>query len=173
MTPFTGSYMNIAYLLTGGNMGDRLQTLIKAKAAIEKNCGSVAQASDVYETQPWGKTDQENFLNQALEVHTHLNAADLLTCLLQIEHQLGRERTIKYGPRLIDIDILLFNDDMIHTAGLRIPHPEMQHRRFALQCLADIAPHKMHPVLHQTIAQLLAACADPLQVHKFLESNIE
>ena len=158
--------MNIAYLLTGGNIGDRLAHLQAAKTAIEKDCGIITNASDIYETEAWGGIDQSPFLNQALELQTHLSATELLHCLLKIEQHMGRERIIKYGPRIIDIDILFFNMDIIDTNELKVPHPQMQHRRFVLQCLNDIAPLYMHPVLKKTVAQLLAECTDKLNVHK-------
>ena len=159
--------MNKAYLLIGGNMGDRMSYLSAAKKAIEKQCGKIVKQSAIYETEAWGITDQEKFLNQALAVQTNLPAAELLNAILKIEEELGRKREIKYGPRLIDIDILLFNDDTINIHNLKIPHPEMQNRRFALECLADIAPEKIHPVFKKTISQLLAECTDPLTVNKF------
>lgn len=159
--------MNVAYLLTGGNMGDRFATLKKAKEAIAQHCGAITNASAIYETEAWGLTDQSPFLNQALELQTALSAAELLRCLLNVEHTLGRKRHIKYGPRIIDIDILLFNDDVIDMADLKIPHPELQNRRFALQCLYEIAPDKRHPLLHQTVHELLTACTDPLKVRPF------
>ena len=159
--------MNKAYLLTGGNMGDRMSYLSKAKKAIEKQCGKIVTQSAIYETEAWGLTEQEKFLNQALAVQTDLPAGELLDTLLKIEEDLGRKREIKYGPRIIDIDILLFNDDVINIHNLKIPHPEIQNRRFALQCLADIAPEKIHPVFKKTISQLLAECTDPLTVNKF------
>lgn len=147
-------------------MGDRLAILNEAREAIGKRCGSITKASAIYETEAWGITDQSPFLNQALKVETPLDAFDLLQCLLQVEQSLGRKREIKYGPRIIDIDILLFNDAIIDAPDLKVPHPEMQNRRFALQCLNEIAPDVPHPVLHKTIAQLLAACTDPLKVYK-------
>jgi 2-amino-4-hydroxy-6-hydroxymethyldihydropteridine diphosphokinase len=159
--------MNKVYLLIGGNMGDRLLYLSKAREAIEKECGKITKQSSIYETEAWGVENQEPFLNQALGVETHLSAINLLTAILKIEKNLGRKRDIKYGPRLIDIDISFFNDDIIDVDNLKIPHPQMQHRRFALQCLNDIAAQKMHPAFHKTIAQLLTECTDPLTVHKF------
>lgn len=158
--------MNIAYLLTGGNIGDRLAHLQAAKTAIEQDCGIITNASDIYETEAWGGIDQSPFLNQALELKTNLSATELLHCLLKIEQHMGRERIIKYGPRSIDIDILFYNRDIIDTEELKIPHPQMQHRRFVLQCLNDIAPNFIHPIVIKTVTQLLAECTDPLHVHK-------
>src|SRR5688572_7944711 len=105
--------MNAAYLLIGGNLGDRLASLQAAKEAVAQHCGPVKKESAVYETAAWGLEDQPSFLNQAVLVHTDLSAAQLLDQLLQIERSLGRIRNEKYGPRLIDIDILLFNSEVI------------------------------------------------------------
>ena len=159
--------MNVAYLLTGGNTGDRLYYLQAAAAAIKKNCGSVVKQSAVYETAAWGKQDQNSFLNQALKLSTNLSAYELLDCLLQIEEGLGRVRSSKYGPRVIDIDILLFNDEVIDARNLKIPHPELQNRRFALQCLVELAPQKIHPVFKKSIGRILKECKDTLSVDKF------
>ena len=159
--------MNVAYLLTGGNTGNRLQYLNKAAAQIEKNCGTIVLKSIVYETAAWGIEKQNSFLNQALKLSTHLFPQELLDSLLQIEENLGRIRKEKYGPRIIDIDILLFNDDVVDARNLKIPHPELPNRRFALQCLNDIAPDLVHPVSKKTIAQILKECIDPLGVDKF------
>lgn len=159
--------MNTAFLLIGGNMGDRLHFLSEAEKGIAQNCGRIVQKSAVYETAAWGLQDQSAFLNRALQLETELTATDLLHGLLQIEEQLGRHRHVKYGPRIIDIDILLFNQQIIYTNELTVPHPELQNRRFALQCLADIAAQEMHPVLHKTVSELLQQCTDPLDVHKF------
>lgn len=159
--------MNIAYLLIGGNIGDRLHYLQLAVEAIKKECGAVVSCSPVYQTAAWGNQNQNSFLNQALEVHTTLSANELLDNLLHIEGRLGRVRDQKYDPRIIDIDILLFNDDVVDTRNLKIPHPELPNRRFALQCLTDIAAQKIHPVRGKRIKDLLAMCADTLSVEKF------
>jgi 2-amino-4-hydroxy-6-hydroxymethyldihydropteridine diphosphokinase len=159
--------MNTAFLITGGNIGDRMEYLHRAEAAIAADCGIISRSSGIYETEAWGKKDQNSFLNQALELQTSLSAFELLDAILQIEEKLGRKRSEKYGPRLIDIDILFFNHEVIHTDHLKVPHPHLQNRRFVLQCLNEIAPHYIHPVLHKDIQQLLAACEDNLKVVKF------
>jgi 2-amino-4-hydroxy-6-hydroxymethyldihydropteridine diphosphokinase len=165
--PIDKTNMNSVYLLIGGNMGDRMGYLQHAKEAIGKNAGSILEASAIYETEAWGLTHQEKFLNQALKIETWLLPKELLRSVLDIEESLGRKRDVKYGPRTIDIDILFYGDEIVHEPHLEIPHPEIQNRRFALQCLNDIAPAYHHPVLHKTIAQLLAECPDPLMVNKF------
>lgn len=159
--------MNAAYLLIGGNLGDRQANLQAAKEAVALHCGPVKKESALYETAAWGLEDQPAFLNQAVLVSTRLSAEQILEQLLQIERSLGRIRNEKFGPRLIDIDILLYNDAVIEQPGLKVPHPRLPHRRFALQCLADIAPEVLHPVLQKTIQQLLKECTDSLAVHKF------
>jgi 2-amino-4-hydroxy-6-hydroxymethyldihydropteridine diphosphokinase len=158
---------NRAYLLTGGNMGDRALNLAKARQLIAEQCGVIKSTSSLYETEAWGKTDQPAFLNQALELETSLNARQLIRKILKVEKMMGRIREEKYGPRIIDIDILLFNGEKHNYHFLRLPHPEMQHRRFALLPLAEIAPATMHPVLQKTIIQLLEECKDELAVKKY------
>lgn len=158
--------MNVAYLLIGGNMGDRKTILQNACAAINIACGGVIKKSSLYETAAWGSVHQPAFLNQALVIQTNNSAENLLTCLLGVEENLGRVRTEKYGPRTIDIDILFFNDVHIQLPHLQIPHPQIAARRFVLEPLAEIAPSLMHPVLQQTIRQLLKNCTDSLPVHK-------
>jgi 2-amino-4-hydroxy-6-hydroxymethyldihydropteridine diphosphokinase len=161
--------MNDAYLLTGANLGNREQNLATAHELINEHCGSIIKTSSLYETAAWGKTDQPAFLNQALEVHTSLNAKQLMRCILKVEKMMGRIRKEKYGPRLIDIDILLFNNEKHNYSFLKLPHPEMQNRRFALLPLAEIAPGIIHPVFNKTITELLNECEDKLEVKKIAE----
>lgn len=159
--------MDTAFLLIGGNLGNRLQNLRQAKDAIAAQCGHIARASGIYETAAWGLASQPPFLNQALQLQTFSKPHALLQALLQIEQLLGRVRNGKWGPRLIDVDILLYGDAVIETAELRVPHPELHNRRFALTCLADIAPHLVHPLFQKPMWQLLQECTDPLPVKKF------
>ena len=150
--------------MTGGNLGNREENLATARAYIDKKCGRVTKSSSLYETAAWGKSDQPSFLNQALEIQTALTPQNLLQKILDIEKEIGRVREEKYGPRIIDIDILLFNDKIYNFSLLKIPHPEMQNRRFVLVPLAEIAPGVIHPVFKKTIAELLTICPDKLEV---------
>ena len=148
----------------GGNLGDREKNLATARELIARECGNIIAASSVYETAAWGKTDQPSYLNQALGVETSLNAKQLMKRILNLENAMGRIRAEKFGPRIIDIDILLFNKEKHNYEYLKIPHPELQNRRFALLPLAEIAPEMEHPVFHKTIAELLNDCPDKLDV---------
>ena len=147
-------------------MGHRQENLWRAKAAIERECGTINNASALYETEAWGLKEQDPFLNQALELQTEFGAKELLEALLHIEQTLGRVRDVRYGPRLIDIDILFFNQEIMHLPGLTVPHPQLHLRRFALEALNEIAPHYIHPQFHKSVEQLLTECPDTLQVHK-------
>jgi 2-amino-4-hydroxy-6-hydroxymethyldihydropteridine diphosphokinase len=158
---------NLAYLLTGGNIGNRSASLAEAMTAVSKTCGRILRSSPVYETEAWGMKNQQAFLNQAICIETKLSPVELLAAVLAIEQEMGRVRKEKNGPRVIDIDILFYNDLVIHRPGLTIPHPFLQERRFALQCIADIAPGLVHPVLNKTIAELLTICPDNSEVNKF------
>jgi len=161
--------MNEAYLLTGGNIGDRLMNLQQACFKIEKQAGAILRKSDVYETAAWGLTEQNSFLNQVLLISTMYNAEELLQKLLYIEQESGRKRVVKMGPRIIDIDILFYNNEIIATSDLIVPHPQITNRRFVLTPLNEIAPDFVHPVLQETIAELLEICPDNLKVKKYRE----
>ena len=160
---------NKAYLLTGGNIGNAAEQLAIARDLISQQCGIISNASSLYETAAWGNTEQPAFLNQALELETALNARQLIRHLLKIEKQMGRIRKEKYGPRIIDIDMLLFNTEKHNYHFLKIPHPELQNRRFALLPLAQIAGEVVHPVFNKNIDQLLEECADTLEVKKIID----
>ena len=158
--------MNKVYLLIGGNMGNRKKQLQKAAINIDEACGTITLSSHFYETAAWGKTDQPSFLNQAVILNTPLSPGDLLDAILHIETSMGRHRVEKFGPRIIDIDILLFNNEVIDHPNLKIPHPELTNRRFALEPLSEIAPHVMHPVFKKSMLCLLEECTDALAVRK-------
>jgi 2-amino-4-hydroxy-6-hydroxymethyldihydropteridine diphosphokinase len=146
---------HIAYLALGSNIGDRLQNLRTATAALPPQV-IVRRASTIYETAPWGVLDQPDFLNQALEVETQLAPDELLAHLKEIEAILGREQTIRYGPRRIDLDILFYDDLVLDKAGLQVPHPRLHERTFVLVPLADLAPDLRHPQTGQTVQEMLA-----------------
>ena len=140
--------------------------LQKAIELLSTNCGAITKISSVYETAAWGINDQPDFLNMAVQLQTTQSPTELLAAILDIEILLGRQRTVKWGPRTLDIDILLFNNDVIETPGLTIPHPFLHQRLFTLLPLAEIAPAYLHPKLNKTITELLAGCTDKLDVHK-------
>ena len=159
--------MNKIYLLLGSNIGNTAQQLIKAKKNIEKKIGGIIRQSSIYQTAAWGKTDQPDFLNQVIIAETKLSAQESMQAILSIEKEMGRIRTIKNAPRIIDIDILFFNKEIINQTNLIIPHPEIQNRRFVLVPLNELSPNLKHPILQKNIHQLLKICPDKLDVKKF------
>ena len=154
------------YLLIGSNLGDRRKHLSDALWAIETKAGVIRARSSVYETDAWGNTNQPAFYNQAIRITTFLGPTELLTQLQLIEKSLGRERKERWGERVIDIDILFYGDRIMDTPELKIPHPELQNRRFALIPMAEIADDLIHPKMFQTIHELLKNCQDTLAVKK-------
>ena len=158
--------MNSTYLLLGSNMGNSTELLSNAIEQIENKIGPLLLQSNLYATAAWGNTSQPDFLNQVIKVATNLEAAKTLEKILSIEKKMGRIRTIKNAPRIIDIDILFFNNEIINRSDLIVPHPEIQNRRFVLTPLYEIAPQMIHPVLNKTIEQLLSQCPDQLAVKK-------
>lgn len=158
--------MNKVYLLIGGNMGDRMANLDNALNLMESNLGKITLLSSKYETAAWGFTEQPHFLNQAILLQTDLLANDLMLAILNIEKSMGRERSIPLGPRIIDIDIIYFNEEIIDNISVTIPHPKMTARRFVLLPLVEIAPDYIHPILLKSNSVLLKECGDSLAVNK-------
>jgi len=154
------------HILLGTNIGDRNKNLATALLAIDPGLGKVLKKSSVYLTAAWGKSDQEPFYNQVVELKTTLLPHDLLKALLQIEQNMGRSRKDTWGERIIDLDILLYGNEKIETRDLVIPHPHMASRRFTLVPLNEIAPEFIHPVYQKSTAELLEGCPDKLSVVK-------
>jgi 2-amino-4-hydroxy-6-hydroxymethyldihydropteridine diphosphokinase len=161
--------MNIVYLILGGNIGNKLENLDRTRQLINDLAGPVIKRSGIFVTAAWGNTDQPDFYNQALQIETNLKPVELLEELLRIEAANGRIRDEKkWGERTMDIDILFYNDEIIHAPHLHIPHPHIQDRRFVLAPLAQIAGDHIHPILKKSINSLLLECRDISRI-KILE----
>jgi 2-amino-4-hydroxy-6-hydroxymethyldihydropteridine diphosphokinase len=153
------------FLSLGTNMGNKDLNLAQASKLISTICPVITESS-LYSTDAWGNTNQPSFLNQVLEINTSFPPEKLLEKLLSIERELGRIREKRWGPRIIDIDILFYHDKIIDSQNLTIPHPGIALRRFVLEPLTEISPDFIHPVLKKTVRGLLASCTDPLHVTK-------
>lgn len=157
-----------AYILLGSNLGNRTQHLQQARILLESNCGELMRESSIYESPPWGFDAEQSFLNQVVEIETDHRPAELLTKLLTIEKQMGRERNGSgYSSRIIDLDILYYDSIVLNEPLLSIPHPRLHLRRFTLLPLAEIAAGFVHPLLKLTNAELLKKTVDFSEVKPF------
>jgi len=156
------------YLALGSNIGDREANLREAIRLLGESAIRIARISSIYETEPVDYLDQAWFLNAVLEAQTDLPATQLLTTLRNIESQMGSKKAFAKGPRLIDLDILLYGNDTIATPDLQVPHPRMLLRNFVLVPLAEIAPALRHPSWPASAAKLLSRSPDPSVVRKFV-----
>lgn len=155
-----------AFLLLGTNVGNRQLHLRHALKRIAGDTGSIVLISSTYETQPWGVTNQDDYLNMAVQLETRLSADDLFEKLREIEISEGRTHAARNAPRTLDIDILFFDDLVLESERLMIPHPRLQLRRFVLEPLVEIAPAVIHPLLRKTVKELLEDCPDDKNVRR-------
>ncbi len=158
--------MNKTYLLLGSNIGNTKKQLTTAKKLLRKKIGKITRQSTLYSTAAWGNTNQPDFLNQVIVIETKQDATQTMQTVLSIEKEMGRVRTKKNAPRIIDIDILFFNKEIIKQPHLTVPHPQIQNRKFVLIPLNELSPNFIHPVYEKTIHQLLRVCPDKLTVNK-------
>jgi 2-amino-4-hydroxy-6-hydroxymethyldihydropteridine diphosphokinase len=163
--------MKKVFLGLGSNLGDRAKNLDEAKIRIETSIGKIVAASSVYQTEPWGFKSENDFLNMAICVETNLNPSGLLGRILMIESEMGRIRCEdQLSSREIDIDILLYDNEIVNEAALIIPHPRMHERKFVLVPLCEIGSEVVHPVMNQTIESLLKSCTDSSKVIRYPQS---
>ena len=159
--------MNIIFLQLGSNLGDRELLLQDAVLAIEDRVGPVVEKSRIYESTPWRVEGQEDYLNLIVKLKTELKADNVLVTILDIEKKLGRIRIEKWGERLIDIDIIFYNDVIIETPQLCVPHKHMHERMFVLIPLHNIAADMVHPKYNKTVEELLKQCTDTQLVKEY------
>ena len=159
--------INKVFLSLGSNVGDRIHNLSLGRSKLFNEVGKIINNSKIYESEPWGFKFQANFLNQIIIIETYLESKEVLKHILSIEKKLGRIRKEKWAPRIIDIDILFFNNDIINSKNLVIPHPLIQNRNFILVPLNEIAKNYVHPGTNKTMSQLLKLSKDKLNVFEY------
>ena len=149
--------MSIVYISIGSNLGDREENCKQALRLLHTNGILIKKQSRMYETEPWGIKDQPKFINMAVEVETDKKPEELLRVLKEIEKEIGRKETVKWGPRVIDLDIIFYDDLILKTETLEIPHPLLHERDFVLKPLCEIAPDKKYPVTGKTVKEMAAS----------------
>jgi 2-amino-4-hydroxy-6-hydroxymethyldihydropteridine diphosphokinase len=161
--------MNFAFLLLGSNLDDRSAMLQRAREEISSEIGKISRESSVYESEPWGFQAEQKFLNQVIRIETDCTPLEVLGRILEIEIKLGRVRAgdVGYASRLIDIDILFYNDEIIAEDQLNIPHPKIPDRMFTLLPLSELDKSMIHPGSHRSILDLMNACQDKLSVYPY------
>lgn len=160
--------MPVAFIGIGSNLGDRIENCINAVHEIS-NFATVLSTSSIYETEPVGKEDQPDFINCVVKIETELSPSGLLASLQSVEDRLGRRREERWQARVIDLDIIFYDDLIIETEGLTIPHPRAHLRRFVLLPLSEIAQERVHPVLKDSVSKLLDELRDTKSVVKVTE----
>jgi 2-amino-4-hydroxy-6-hydroxymethyldihydropteridine diphosphokinase len=161
--------MNKTYLSLGTNRGNRSANLDRAVTLLSEWVGNIVSLSSLYETPPWRMVDKTDFFNRVLLLETALTATQLIDTVILVESMMGRVRTSKkYEPRIIDIDILFFNEEIINTEELTVPHPLMAERKFVLEPMMEIAPKFIHPVFKKNMVQLLNECEDKSAIKKLV-----
>jgi 2-amino-4-hydroxy-6-hydroxymethyldihydropteridine diphosphokinase len=161
--------MNKVFLSLGSNRGNRQKYINDAIVILEKKGGKMLRTSFVYETEPWKMNDGTNFLNQVILLETSLDAQQIMNLIIETETSMGRIRSkAGYEPRTIDIDILFFNEEIIESLSVIVPHPLVSERRFILEPLCEIAPNYIHPILKKSLKQLLVDCPDKHSIGRFV-----
>jgi 2-amino-4-hydroxy-6-hydroxymethyldihydropteridine diphosphokinase len=163
----------LAYLGLGSNLGDRMAALDEARALLEERGFRTLARSSTWQTEPVGGPPQGLYLNEVLEGETTLSAQGLLDACLAVERAMGRVRAERFGPRVIDVDVLFYGDERRDAPGLILPHPRLHERLFVLVPLAEIAPDLRHPVLGLTAAEMRARCPDPSEVRLFDRAEVD
>jgi len=152
------------FISLGSNLGNRIENLKKAIHCIDEQLGEIIKTSSIYKTAPWGKSNQPDFLNQVVLIHSEKSPSDSLDILSSIEQHMGRRREEKWGARIIDLDLLYVDNEVHQTATLTLPHAGIPLRRFVLVPLVEIDPDFIHPLLKKNQLQLLTECTDKLEV---------
>ncbi len=162
--------MNVAFLSIGGNMNDRLQSLKQCLKLIKMSCGSIEKKSKIYESLAWGINSENKYLNQTIKLLSPLKPKELLISIQSIELKMGRQRTEKqYSDRIIDIDIIAYNNQIINEIDLKVPHPRLHLRKFVLVPLGEIAPNWEHPISKYKISKLMDLCKDASEISVYIE----